>query len=151
MLGQVPGLQILTPGGADDAYGLMKWALLESQNPTVFLSHPLLFAETAELVPGAPTLPVGKARIRREGRDVSIIASSITVPRAMAAAQALDFRQFTPGKGTAAAKAAVRKVVAHLEEDRPLFPDHNAMMESVSRCEVLEAVESAIGPLKSSW
>jgi pyruvate dehydrogenase E1 component beta subunit len=90
MLGQVPGLQILTPGGADDAYGLMKWALLESQNPTVFLSHPLLFAETAELVPGAPTLPVGKARIRREGRDVSIIASSITVPRAMAAAQALE-------------------------------------------------------------
>ena len=69
----------------------------------------------------------------------------------IAAAQALDFRQFTPGKGTAAAKAAVRKVVAHLEEDRPLFPDHNSMMDSVSRCEVLEAVESAVGELKSSW
>jgi len=90
MLGQVPGLQIFTPGGAEDAYGLMKWALLESQNPTVFISHSLLFAETAELVPGAPMLPVGKARIRREGRDVSIIASSITVPRAMAAAQTLE-------------------------------------------------------------
>ncbi len=90
MLGQVPGLQIFIPGGAEDAYGLMKWALLESQNPTVFISHSLLFAETAELVPGAPMLPVGKARIRREGRDVSIIASSITVPRAMAAAQTLE-------------------------------------------------------------
>ena len=90
MLGQVPGLQILTPGGADDAYCLMKWALLESQNPTVFISHALLLAETAEVVPGEPMLPLGKARIRREGRDVSIIASSITVPRAMAAAIALE-------------------------------------------------------------
>jgi pyruvate dehydrogenase E1 component beta subunit len=90
MLGQVPGLQILTPGGAEDAYGLLKWALLESQNPTVYISHSLLFAETAELTPGEPMLPVGKARIRRTGRDVSIVASSITVPRALAAAQALE-------------------------------------------------------------
>ncbi|MBI5240498.1 MAG: aromatic amino acid lyase [Elusimicrobia bacterium] len=69
----------------------------------------------------------------------------------IAAAQGLDFREFSPGKGTQAAKAAVRKVVAHLDVDRPLFPDHNAMAESVARCEVLEAVESAVGPLKSSW
>jgi len=90
MLGQVPGLQILTPGGADDAYCLMKWALLDSQNPTVFISHALLLAETAEVLPGEPMLPLGKARVRREGRDVTIIASSITVPRAMAAAVALE-------------------------------------------------------------
>jgi histidine ammonia-lyase len=69
----------------------------------------------------------------------------------IAAAQALDFRQFAPGKGTSAAKAAVRKVVAHLDVDRPLFPDHNAMSEAVGRCEVLEAVEAAVGPLKNSW
>ena len=90
MLGQVPGLQILTPGGADDAYCLMKWALLESQNPTVFISHALLLAETAEVLPGEPMLPLGKARVRREGRDVTIIASSITVPRAIAAAATLE-------------------------------------------------------------
>jgi len=90
MLGQVPGLQILTPGGADDAYWLMKWALLESQNPTVFINHSLLFDETAELTPGAPIQPPGKARIRRQGSDLSIVASSITVPRAMAAADALE-------------------------------------------------------------
>jgi pyruvate dehydrogenase E1 component beta subunit len=83
-------LQVLVPGGAEDAYQLLKWSLLESQNPTVFISHSLLFDETSELDPGAPMLPVGKARIRREGRDVSIIASSITVPRAMAAALALE-------------------------------------------------------------
>jgi len=69
----------------------------------------------------------------------------------IAAAQALDFREFTPGAGTRAAKAAVRKVVEHLEEDRPLFPDHNAMMAAVERCEVLTAVESEVGPLSSSW
>ena len=69
----------------------------------------------------------------------------------IAATQALDFREFTPGKGTRAAHAAVRKIVAHLEEDRPLFPDHNAMAAAVERCEVLAAVESAIGELKSSW
>ena len=90
MLGQVPGLQILTPGGADDAYCLMKWALLDSQNPTVFISHALLLAETAEVLPGEPMLPLGKARVRREGRDVTIIASSITVPRAIAAAVTLE-------------------------------------------------------------
>jgi histidine ammonia-lyase len=69
----------------------------------------------------------------------------------IAAAQALDFREFAPGKGTQAARAAVRKVVAHLEEDRPLFPDHNAMMAAVERCEVLDAVESEVGALASSW
>jgi len=69
----------------------------------------------------------------------------------IAAAQGLDFREFTPGKGTRAAKAAVRKVVEHLDVDRPLFPDHNAMAAAVERCAVLEAVEAEIGPLKSSW
>jgi histidine ammonia-lyase len=69
----------------------------------------------------------------------------------IAAAQALDFRDFTFGKGVRAARGAVRKVVAHLEEDRPLFPDHNAMAAAVERCDVLEAVEAEVGPLGSSW
>ena len=69
----------------------------------------------------------------------------------IAAAQALDFREFTPGRGTLAARAAVRKVVEHLEVDRPLFPDHNAMMAAVERCDVLAAVESEVGPLAASW
>ena len=47
--------------------------------------------------------------------------------------------------------AAVRKVVEHLDVDRPLFPDHNAMMAAVERCDVLEAVEAEIGPLANSW
>jgi histidine ammonia-lyase len=69
----------------------------------------------------------------------------------IAAAQALDFRNFTVGRGVQAAHEAVRKVVAHLEVDRPLFPDHNAMAAAVERCDVLEAVEQAVGPLGHSW
>jgi histidine ammonia-lyase len=70
---------------------------------------------------------------------------------AIAAAQALDFRDFTPGKGTRAAHAAAREVVEHLDVDRPLFNDHNAMAAAVQRCALLEAVEAEIGALADSW
>ena len=65
----------------------------------------------------------------------------------MAAAQALDFREFTPGKGVRTAKAVIRKHVDHLDVDRPLYTDHNAMAELVKTGEILEAVEAAVGPL----
>ncbi|MEW5940051.1 MAG: aromatic amino acid ammonia-lyase [Chloroflexota bacterium] len=65
----------------------------------------------------------------------------------MAAAQALDFRQFTPGKGTQCARETIRKRVAHLEVDRPLYPDHNAMKALVKSGEILEEVEQAVGKL----
>jgi histidine ammonia-lyase len=65
----------------------------------------------------------------------------------MAAAQALDFRQFNPGRGVAAARAVIRKHVAHLDEDRPLYNDHNAMKTLVKSCEILEEVERAVGSL----
>jgi histidine ammonia-lyase len=63
----------------------------------------------------------------------------------MAAAQALDFREFTPGKGTQKARDTIRKHVAHLEEDRPLYSDHNAMKTLVKSGEILEAVEATVG------
>ncbi len=66
----------------------------------------------------------------------------------MAAAQAMDFREFTPGRGTRAAHDTIRKHVAHLEVDRPLFPDHNEMKSLVKSGEILEAVEKAIGNLE---
>jgi len=65
----------------------------------------------------------------------------------MAAAQALDFREFTPGKGVSAAKKVIRKYVKHLDEDRPLYPDHTRMKELVKSCEILEAVEREVGSL----
>jgi histidine ammonia-lyase len=65
----------------------------------------------------------------------------------MAAAQALDFRKFTPGKGTQRAREVIRQHVKHLKVDRPLYPDHNAMMELVRTGDILRAVEGAVGPL----
>jgi histidine ammonia-lyase len=65
----------------------------------------------------------------------------------MAAAQALDFRSFAPGRGTEAARRAIRRHVAHLDEDRPLYPDHNIMKDLVCSGEILEEVEKTVGPL----
>jgi histidine ammonia-lyase len=66
----------------------------------------------------------------------------------MGAAQALDFREFTPGKGVSTAKEIVRKYVEHLDVDRPLHVDHNKMKEVVKSGEILEAVEQAVGSLE---
>jgi histidine ammonia-lyase len=65
----------------------------------------------------------------------------------MAAAQALDFRDFTPGRGVRAAHAAIRRHVEHLDEDRPLYRDHDAMAALVVSGEVLDAVEAEVGSL----
>jgi histidine ammonia-lyase len=63
----------------------------------------------------------------------------------MAAAQALDFRTFSPGKGTHKAREVIRRHVAHLEVDRPLFNDHNAMKALVQSGELLTEVEAEVG------
>jgi histidine ammonia-lyase len=65
----------------------------------------------------------------------------------MGAAQGLDFRDFSPGKGVQTAKDVIRKYVDYLDEDRPLYPDHNVMKALVESGEILEAVEKAIGIL----
>ncbi|HNK64005.1 MAG TPA: aromatic amino acid ammonia-lyase, partial [Anaerolineales bacterium] len=65
----------------------------------------------------------------------------------MAAAQALDFREFTPGKGSLKAREVIRKYVKHLDIDRPLFNDHNAMKALVKSGEILNEVEGTIGTL----
>ncbi len=66
----------------------------------------------------------------------------------MAAAQALDFRDFTPGHGVQAARAVIRRHVRHLDEDRPLYPDHNRMKALVESGEILDEVEKAVGSLE---
>jgi histidine ammonia-lyase len=66
----------------------------------------------------------------------------------MAAAQALDFREFTRGRGVRTAHQVVREHVLHLEEDRPLFSDHDAMKKLVKDCTILQRVEEEIGPLE---
>jgi histidine ammonia-lyase len=67
----------------------------------------------------------------------------------MAAAQALDFREFRPGIGTQKAREIIRRHVRHLDVDRPLYPDHNTMKALVKSGEILDQVEQAIGSLAS--
>jgi histidine ammonia-lyase len=66
----------------------------------------------------------------------------------MAAAQALDFRDYTCGTGVTKAKEIIRKYVKFLDEDRPLYPDHTRMKELVKSCEVLHEVEAVVGSLE---
>jgi histidine ammonia-lyase len=65
----------------------------------------------------------------------------------MAAAQGLDFRGFSSGRGVRAAHEVIRRHVEHLGEDRPLYRDHDAMKALVRSGEVLDAVEAEVGPL----
>jgi len=65
----------------------------------------------------------------------------------MAAAQALDFRDFKLGLGVAKAREVVRRHVEFLDLDRPLHPDHTTMQQVVKSCEILEEVENEVGSL----
>jgi histidine ammonia-lyase len=81
-------------------------------------------------------------------RQILDNAQAVLAIELMAGAQAADFRKpLKPGKGTQAAYEVVRKHVARLEEDRPLFDDINKLKEVVASGEILDAVEAAIGPL----
>ncbi len=66
----------------------------------------------------------------------------------MAAAQALDFREYNFGTGVTKAKEVVRKYVDFLDIDRPLYNDHNSMKDLVKSCEILEEVEKVVGSLE---
>jgi histidine ammonia-lyase len=66
----------------------------------------------------------------------------------MAGCQALDFREFNPGKGVKTAHRVVRNHISHLDEDRPLHIDHNLMKALVRSGEILDAVEQEIGSLE---
>jgi len=65
----------------------------------------------------------------------------------MAAAQALDFREYKFGTGVTRAREVIRKHVAFLDADRPLYPDHNKMKELVKSSEILNEVEKVVGNL----
>ncbi len=82
-----------------------------------------------------------------KARQILENANGVLAIEFLGAAQALDFREHGFGRGVRAAHRAVRTVVPHLGEDRPLFPDHNAMAAVVTRGAVLDAVEAEVGRL----
>lgn len=85
-----PGLQVAMPGSPADLKGLLRWAALRSESPTVFLSHQQLFSLTGHVPEGAYELPFGQADVKRPGSDVTIVACGVQVPRALQAAAALE-------------------------------------------------------------
>src|SRR5215510_14481417 len=84
-----PGLQVAMPSSPADANGLLRTALLKSQNPTIFFAHERLMDERGSVPDGKHEIPFGQAAVKREGRNVTIIATGVQVLRALSAAETL--------------------------------------------------------------
>lgn len=88
-MAHIPGLKVVQPSTAYDAKGLLK-AAIDDDNPVIFYEHKLLY-RTKGQVPEEPyAIPLGKADIKREGTDITVIATSIMVHRALKAAETLS-------------------------------------------------------------
>jgi pyruvate dehydrogenase E1 component beta subunit len=87
----ITGLKIIAPSTPYDAKGLLKSALREN-NPTIFLYHTALIKRgiKSEVPAEEYTIPLGKADIKREGKDVTVVAMALTVHEALAAANTLQ-------------------------------------------------------------
>lgn len=122
----VPGLKVVAPWSAADAKGLMK-AAIRDPNPVVFLENEILYGQTFEV----PTdeefvIPIGRAKIEREGKDVTIVAYSIMVGKALKAAEKL-------------AEQGIDAEVINLRTIRPL--DRWTIIESVKKTNRIVSVE----------
>lgn len=84
----VPGLKVVAPATPADAKGLLL-ASLRDDNPVIFVEHKLLYRTRGEVPEEASAIPLGAADVKRRGTDVTVVATSIMVPRALAAADAL--------------------------------------------------------------
>uniref|UniRef100_M1CK72 Pyruvate dehydrogenase E1 component subunit beta n=1 Tax=Solanum tuberosum TaxID=4113 RepID=M1CK72_SOLTU len=124
-----PGLKVLTPYSSEDARGLLK-AAIRDPDPVVFLENELLYGESfpisAEALDSSFSLPIGKAKIEHEGKDVTITAFSKMVGYALKAAEIL-------------AKEGISAEVINLRSIRPL--DRPAINASVRKTNRLVTVE----------
>ncbi len=126
----VPGLIVIAPYDAADAKGLLK-AAIRNPNPVVFLEHEMLYGQEFDVpITDDFVVPIGQARIRRAGRDVTITAHSRMVGVALNAAEALA------GEG-------IEAEVIDLRTLRPL--DTATIIDSVKRTNRLVTVEEGWG------
>ncbi|WP_095089228.1 alpha-ketoacid dehydrogenase subunit beta [Mesorhizobium sophorae] len=88
-LGHVPGLKVIQPATPYDAKGMLLAAVADP-DPVMIFEHKLLYKMKGPVPEGYYTVPIGKADIRREGRDLTIVATSIMVHKALDAAAALE-------------------------------------------------------------
>lgn len=85
----IPGLKCVQPSNAYDAKGLLKSAIRDD-NPVVFCEHKFVYSLKGSIPEEEYTVPIGKARVMREGDDVTIVATSLMVTRALNAASHLE-------------------------------------------------------------
>jgi pyruvate dehydrogenase E1 component beta subunit len=84
----VPGIKVVAPSTPYDVKGLLV-ASIRDDNPVVFVEHKLLYRTKGPVPEDLYAVPLGQAEIRREGRDLTVVAYSIMVPRALEAAEQL--------------------------------------------------------------
>jgi len=84
----VPGLKVIQPSTPHDAKGMLL-AAIDDPNPVLIFEHKLLYKTKGHVPEGDYRVPIGKAAVRREGRDLTIVGSSIMAVRAVAAAEKL--------------------------------------------------------------
>ena len=87
----LPGLVVLAPSTPADTKGMLKYAI-RSDDPVIFLENAMLYGEAGPRPPRDELIPFGSAAIIQEGKDVTLLAYSSAVRRAVAAAQALALR-----------------------------------------------------------
>ncbi|MEE9274375.1 MAG: alpha-ketoacid dehydrogenase subunit beta [bacterium] len=85
----VPGLKVVMPSTARDAKGLLKSAIRDD-DPVIFIEHKLLYLEKGPVPEEDYTIPLGTAEVKREGRDLTIVATSSMVGKSLAAAETLE-------------------------------------------------------------
>ncbi len=127
----VPGLIVISPYSASDAKGLLK-AAIRNPNPVVFLEHELLYGDTME-IPDVDdwVLPIGKAKVAREGTDVTIVSYSRGVKFSLEAAEMLA------GEGISAEVVDLRTI-------RPM--DAETVINSVKKTNRVVTVEEGWAP-----
>ena len=127
----VPGLKVIAPYDAADAKGLLK-AAIRDPNPVVFLEHEMMYGNEFDLPEIEDfVLPIGKAKIQKEGKDVTIVAHSRMVGFALKAAEQL-------------AAEGIDAEVVNLRTLRPL--DTDTVIASVKKTNRLVTVEEGWGP-----
>lgn len=127
--GQLPGIKVISPFNAEDCRGLLK-AAIRDPNPVVFLENEILYGESfpvsQEVLSDDFVLPIGKAKVEREGKDVSIVAHSIGVQHGLNAAKQLE-------------EEGISAEVINLRTIRPL--DIETVIKSVKKTNRLVTVE----------
>ncbi|WP_201743973.1 alpha-ketoacid dehydrogenase subunit beta [Paragemmobacter ruber] len=115
--GHVPGLKVLQPATPEDAKGMLLAALADP-DPVMIFEHKLLYKMKGPVPEGSYHTPIGKALVRRAGTDVTIVAGSIMVHRALEAAEKL-------------AAEGINAEVIDLRSIRPI--DHETILASVRK------------------